>query len=88
MGEHLLQNSPLGPFPVPVLLAQGTIDDLVLPSVQDGYVKTRCGEGAVIDYRRIDGRDHMSLVLEQEPLTQMLMQWSRDRFDGKPAAGC
>lgn len=89
LGERLAQNSPLGPFPVPVLLTQGTIDDLVLPSIQDGYVKARCGEGAVIDYRRIDGRDHMSLVLEQEPLTEMLMQWSKDRFEGKlAAAGC
>ena len=87
LGERLAQNSPLGPFSVPVLLTQGTTDDLVLPSVQDGYVKARCGEGAVIDYRRIDGRDHMSLVLEQEPLAEMLMQWSRERFDSKPAAG-
>ena len=89
LGERLAQNSPSGTFSVPVLLTQGTIDELVLPSVQDGYVKARCGQGALIDYRRIDDRDHMSLVLEQEPLTEMLMQWSRDRFDGKPAvAGC
>jgi alpha-beta hydrolase superfamily lysophospholipase len=88
-GERMLQNSPMGPFPVPVLLAQGAIDDLVLPSIQEAYVKARCGEGAPLDYKRIEGRDHMSLVLEAEPLTGMLMQWSRDRFAGKPAvAGC
>jgi alpha-beta hydrolase superfamily lysophospholipase len=86
MGERLAQNSPPGPFAVPVLLAQGKTDDLVLPAVQDGYVKARCAEGMVMDYREIDDRDHMSLVLQEKPLTELLMQWSKDRFDGKSAA--
>jgi alpha-beta hydrolase superfamily lysophospholipase len=86
LGEHLSQNSPLGPFAVPILLMQGTGDDLVLPAVQDDYVKARCGEGAPMDYRKLEGLDHMSLVLGDTLLAGMLMQWSRDRFDGKPAS--
>lgn len=86
MGEHLAQNTPLGPFPVPVLLAQGTIDDLVLPPIQDAYVKARCAGGAAIDYRKYEGRSHVTLTAAGSPLMADLLQWSSERFDRKPAA--
>lgn len=86
MGEHLAQNTPLGPFPVPVLLAQGTADDLVLPPIQDAYVKARCAEGAAIDYRKYEGRSHVTLTAAGSPLVPDLLRWSRERFEGKPAA--
>lgn len=85
MAEHLSQNTPRGPFPLPVLVAQGTADSLVLPSIQATYVKARCAEGAAIDYRSFEGLTHITLTGAGSPLIPVLLQWSRDRFDGKPA---
>jgi len=41
LGERLLQNMPYGPIRTPVLIAQGQIDDLVLPDVQRRFVAAR-----------------------------------------------
>lgn len=84
-GKHLLENIPAGPIAAPVLIGQGAVDDLVLPDVQFGYVKSRCAAGQPIDLRVYDGRDHISLVALDSPLSPALVDWSRDRFAGKPA---
>lgn len=89
LGVRLRANVPVGPFGMPLFVAQGETDDLVLPSIQDGYVAALCQSGATIDYRRYEDRDHLSLVAPDSPLGPDLVAWTRDRFAGHATpAGC
>lgn len=82
----LAANVPQGPFAMPVLIAQGAADDLVLPDVQRAYVRGLCAQGAKVDYRSYAGRDHVSVVAPDSPLTADLLGWTADRFANSPAA--
>lgn len=86
IGERLRANSPDGPIPVPVLLAQGDADPLVLPAQQAAYVARRCAAGTVLDARVYPGLDHLTLVAADSPLTPDLLAWTAARFAGEPAA--
>lgn len=84
LGDRLRQNTPATSIPVPVLIAQGAADDLVLTDLQSRYVAARCASGQPIDYRIYPGRDHVSLVTGHAALNADLVAWSRDRFAGLP----
>lgn len=86
LGARLLQNTPQGPMPAPVLIAQGDADDLVPPDIQKRYVDARCAGGQPIDYRLYRERDHFSLVAADAPLTSDLIAWTRARLAGEPAS--
>jgi hypothetical protein len=79
-------NTPVGPIPVPVLIAQGSRDTVVLPTAQDQFVRGRCSRGGAVDYRTFADRDHVSLIAPDSPLVPQLVQWTQDRLAGKPAA--
>ena len=83
--ELLRSNTPDGDIAVPVLIAQGTADRLVLAEQQRDFVARRCAEGQAIDYREYEGLDHVPLVEEASPLTGELLDWTRDRLEGRPA---
>lgn len=86
---HLAQNTPDQPINMALLIAQGMADDLVFPDIQTGFVKQRCQDGQALEYWRYAGRDHLSVVAEDSPLTEDLVQWTKDRFAGlPPQAGC
>jgi acetyl esterase/lipase len=85
LGARLAQNTPTGPIDVPLFVAQGETDNLILPSMQDGYVKQRCSRGGDVDYRIYRGRDHIGLVADDSPLIPDLIQWTQDRLDRRPA---
>src|SRR5690606_12452142 len=85
MVELLRSNTPDGDIDVPVLIAQGTADRLVLAEQQRDFVARRCAEGQAIDYREYEGLDHVPLVEEASPLTGELLDWTRDRLAGGPA---
>jgi acetyl esterase/lipase len=85
LGTRLGENTPANIVPSPLLIAQGEIDDLVLPEVQKRYANARCSAGQRIDFRTYPGRDHVSVVAPDSPLAPELIQWTRDRFEGKPA---
>jgi dienelactone hydrolase len=84
LGERLRQNTPATTIAAPVLIAQGSDDDLVQASLQYRYVAARCAAGQPIDYRIYPGRDHVSLVAGHAALDADLVAWSRDRFAGAP----
>ncbi|WP_082305317.1 lipase family protein [Leucobacter japonicus] len=84
-GDLLKQQTPDGPFPAPVLVAQGLADPLVKPQLQLDYVEGRCAAGVALDYRTYPGLNHGTLVAEDSPLTPQLVQWTLDRWDDKPA---
>lgn len=84
-GALLKRQTPDGPFPAPVLVAQGLADPLVKPQLQLDYVEGRCAAGVELDYRTYPGLNHGTLVDENSPLTPQLVQWTLDRWDDKPA---
>jgi alpha-beta hydrolase superfamily lysophospholipase/uncharacterized membrane protein HdeD (DUF308 family) len=85
-GARLRQNTPTGSIAVPVLVAQGGADTVVLPSAQAEYVHGRCADGGRVDYRTYPGRDHVGLIAADSPLIPELVRWTQDRLDGRPAA--
>jgi acetyl esterase/lipase len=85
LGTRLGENTPTDIITSPLLIAQGEIDDLVLPEVQKRYVNARCAAGQRIDFRTYPGRDHVSVVAPDSPLATELIQWTRERIEGKPA---
>lgn len=84
-GEKLKQQEPVGPFPAPVLIAQGLADPLVKPAMQHHWVEGRCKAGEQIDYRTYTGLDHNTLVAANSPLTPEVVQWTLDRWQGEAA---
>jgi pimeloyl-ACP methyl ester carboxylesterase len=84
LGERLRQNTPDRLLPQPVLIAQGLADDLVLPKIQSRFARRRCDFGQSLDYRTYDGRDHLSVIAPDSPLTGDLVRWTQDRFDRVP----
>lgn len=84
-GDRLKAQSPMGPFPAPVMVAQGRADPLVRPEMQRDWVSGRCKAGVEIDYRTFPGLSHNTLVAADSPLTPQIVQWTLDRWDGKPA---
>lgn len=87
LGDRLRQNVPGGPYAMPVLIAQGQADDLVLEPVQSAFAARLCQGGVRAEYRRYPGRDHLSLVAPGSPLTADLIGWTRARLSGDPTAG-
>ncbi|MEV0686938.1 lipase family protein [Nocardia sp. NPDC050378] len=81
-GDRLKKQTPAGPFPAPVLVAQGLADPLVKPQLQQAWVDARCAAGQPIDYRTFPGLSHMSLVAADSPLTPQIVQWTLDRWNG------
>ena len=82
VGQRLRENSPTGPIGVPVLLAQGDADPLVLPAQQARFVADRCADGVPLDARVYPGLDHLTLVAADSPLNADLLEWTRARFAG------
>ncbi|NLA65589.1 MAG: lipase [Leucobacter sp.] len=83
-GDLLKAQTPTGPFPAPVLVAQGLADPLVLPHLQQHWVDDRCDAGEVIDYRTFEGLSHVDLVAADSPLTQQLVTWTLERWANDP----
>ena len=86
LGRRLEQNTPIGPIPMPVMIAQGDQDDLVLPDIQRRFVAARCAAGQRIHLRTYPGRDHQSITSSDSPLVPDLIDWTRDRLAGRPAS--
>ncbi|MFD3506550.1 lipase family protein [Nocardia sp. NPDC058666] len=80
-GTLLKRQTPVGPFPAPVLVAQGLADPLVKPPLQQNWVDARCTAGIPIDYRTFPGLSHMSLVAADSPLTPQIVGWTLDRWN-------
>lgn len=85
IGAHLRENTPSGTIDVPVLIAQGDQDALVLPGPQRAFVEQWCAAGQPLDYREYPGLDHLTLVAGDSPLTAQLEQWTEARWEGSPA---
>ena len=89
LGRRLAQNVPTRRVGVPLLVAQGLSDELVLPEVQRRWVAERCAAGQDMEYRTYPGRSHSTLDNESSPLVGDLFSWTAQRFEGRPQTrGC
>lgn len=86
---RLEENEPDRPFAVPVVIAQGLEDVIVLPQVTAEFVAARCADGATVSFWELPGQDHLSLVQPGSPLENPLIAWTQERFAGDaPEAEC
>jgi hypothetical protein len=83
LGRRLAENTPRGAIDVPLRIAQGMADPLVLVSVQRAYVNQRCHAGQPVEYRIYRNRDHFSILGPRSPLVPYLLAWSEARFAGR-----
>lgn len=67
------------PIAAPVLIVQGSADDIVDPSASASLAQRYCDRGVTVRYDVIDGVNHG--VLAPEPF----LGWIRDRFDATSA---
>lgn len=83
LAQRLAQNTPDRPSGQPLLIAQGLADDLVLPEIQSAFVRRRCDAGQILEFRGYAGRNHLSVVASDSPLTADLVRWTQERLAGK-----
>ncbi len=84
--RRIAENTPSAPIAAPVLLAQGTRDQVVDPAVQRRWVARRCAEGQSIDLRILEGSGHVDVMTAAGPL---LEEWTARLFAGDPVPrGC
>ncbi|MGE7417795.1 lipase family protein [Methylobacterium tarhaniae] len=79
----LARNTP-GTLPprVPVFLAQGAADTLVLPRVTQDYRERLCRAGSPVAFDLAPGVGHLSIARDAAPAA---LDWIGDRFAGEPA---
>lgn len=79
LGARLAENVPPLEIPVPVFVAQGEADDLVIPSAQATHLDAMVASGTAVDYVIYPGLGHLSLVSADSPVVSELIRWSRAR---------
>ncbi|TYP90501.1 lipase family protein [Blastococcus xanthinilyticus] len=86
IGRRLRENIPLGPWPAPLFLAQGTADEVIVARLQDEYAARLCAAGRPLRYTQYPGRTHMGVLEPDSPLNADLEEWTQDRLAGLPQA--
>jgi pimeloyl-ACP methyl ester carboxylesterase len=76
----LRENTPRGRIRVPLLLTQGTADDVVPPSMTEAEAARRCGDGETVTYVSLPGVGHDA----REESAELALGWLRERFAGRP----
>ncbi|SDF00788.1 Uncharacterized membrane protein HdeD, DUF308 family [Blastococcus aurantiacus] len=84
VGRRLRENVPLGPWPAPLFIGQGTDDEVIVARLQDDYVARLCAAGRPLQYTTYAGRNHMGVLEPGSPLNADLEQWTQDRLAGLP----
>ncbi len=81
--RSLLDRNTPGPLPlhIPVFLAQGSADNLVLPAITAGYRNGLCRGGSSVVMMRIPDVGHLSIARDA---ASAAIAWIADRFNGAP----
>jgi alpha-beta hydrolase superfamily lysophospholipase len=82
--KRLLAENTVGILPadIPLLVAQGTSDNVVDPPVTAAYVKTLCASGSRVETLLFDGVGHGMISRDA---AKPSVEWIADRFSGRPA---
>jgi acetyl esterase/lipase len=80
----LLAQNTVGPTPpaMPVFIAQGMMDDTVVPSVTLAYQKRLCANGSLVSLTRLPEVGHGTVAMKS---AGDAVAWMSDRFAGLPA---
>jgi len=65
----------------PILVVQGTADDLILPGLTDAFVQKACHEADTVDYSRYLGADHFTVIFAARA---DVLNWFAARTAGVP----
>jgi hypothetical protein len=84
LGTRLEENTPSGSIDVPLLVAQGETDNLILPTMQAEYVQQRCDRGGDVDYRTYPGRDQSDCSLTTPHPSQIWSSGPRTGLTADP----
>jgi acetyl esterase/lipase len=78
----MLRNTP-GPLPrdIPLFIAQGTADNVVIPAVTEAYVRRQCGAGSAVRMVLMPGQGHAFIARDS---ANAAVEWMADRFAGVP----
>ena len=83
----LRENTPgATPLRVPLYVAQGAEDTLVLPAATEQFVGTACGAGEHVTYREYPGRNHGSIATAAAP--DVVAFFAAVRSGATPASTC
>jgi pimeloyl-ACP methyl ester carboxylesterase len=86
LGDRLRENTPNADMGgAPLLVAQGTGDEVINISINEKWVPEQCAAGYHLDFRTYEGFSHMGVLEEPSALPDELTAWTVDRFEGKPA---
>ncbi|MDJ1114300.1 lipase family protein [Microbacterium dauci] len=89
LGVRLRENTAPMLQTAPLLVGQGGSDSVISAGSQADFVDRMCAAGQDVDFRIYDGYEHAGVVERPSPLLTELVEWTRDRFAGVPAAeGC
>lgn len=82
--KHLLAQNTIGKLPpdIPILIAQGSVDNVVDPPVTKAYAKLLCQAGSRVEMLNYDGVGHGMISRDA---AQPSVKWIADRFAGKSA---
>jgi alpha-beta hydrolase superfamily lysophospholipase len=81
---RLRENTPTADLAIPLLVAQGTGDTVIVVTDTEGWVAQQCGAGYELDFRIYPDFTHTGVLEAESPLTGELIAWTADRFDGNP----
>jgi acetyl esterase/lipase len=78
----MIRNSP-GPLPrdIPVFIAQGTTDNVVVPSVTAAYMQKLCKGASAVQFVSMPGVGHAFIARNS---ANAAVAWMTDRFRGAP----
>jgi pimeloyl-ACP methyl ester carboxylesterase len=81
--RSLIENNTPGITPpgVPIFLAQGSADTIVVPLITELYSDELCSHHRPVRFVLISGADHQAMA---NAATKLAMAWIVDRFDGLP----
>jgi hypothetical protein len=84
---HLDANTPdPAGITVPLFVAQGLADEIIIPSVTETWVADRCADDVPTEWRSYPDITHAGIV---GPGGADALAWTIDRFDGEtPATAC
>jgi len=83
--QRLADNVPAQPIGAPVLILQGQKDEIVAEPVQAAFVSGRCAASEIVQYQTFQDDDHLSIVNSDAQSVEVLMGWTRARFQNETA---
>lgn len=84
LGKHLADNTPTALIRAPLLVAQGTGDEVIPYSITKDWVTNQCAAGQHLEFVSYPDLTHMGVLQPDSGLPDKLIAWTADRFAGKP----